>query len=726
MAVLLVVLLVVWQSIQATLHPLNDSPYAATWYVVIFLALFGAIPLALFGAIPLAWLRRGRWLLVVTGILLGVLLVRAMVWGHNGVAFFMLGWILGVAAGCGQRVLSWGLPAWSATPLERGLTALAVGLGLLAFVVLALGLCGWLYPCVAYGMLLALTLWLGPTGWRGAGWLRTVFVPRVRTTWQTADLRWPALCVAWIVACLGSSLVWALAPAIHYDALMYHLSIPAIYVQAHGIIPVSEEFRSYWAHNTEMLYTLGLLLAGQPLPALLHWTMSVLAGGWVYALAWRLGGVRAGGLAVLLFISMPIVSREAGTANIDLAVTLYSVGFLYALMRWWQTHDNPWLVVAGLQAGWAVGTKLNVMLVLAPAIVFLLMGLLCRRGGLRRFAGSALCFGGPAIAVALPWLLRDWAWTGNPVFPFCNAFFASPLFPRENPTFDFKTYGIGVGFADLIQLPLALITRAEIFGCSKVQLGGVTLFFLPWLYLSALQPQRRLVTALLALTVVILLLWAHSVQYARYLFPAFPLFACLSALNFAALWRALSTRAWSKPALAGLLLFGAAYLTGTRCVTTVFNWEIFDRYPWKVALGYETPSAFLSRALPPYDALQFLNAQGDGRHQVASFGMEFRLYTRSRIVSLAVVPWSSIPPAQLRHKATLPARLQALGFDYLLLNQNLLRAFPAMYQDFAILDPAFLARHACLEFSRNGVEVYRLRLPATGTAGEQAKKEVGA
>ncbi|MDQ2688335.1 MAG: hypothetical protein M3Y28_10765, partial [Armatimonadota bacterium] len=69
--------------------------------------------------------------------------------------FFVIAW--GVTA-AGRQVAAWlHLPA-SASRLERALIGFAIGLGLLAYSVMALGLMGLLYPWAAAVWLVALAL----------------------------------------------------------------------------------------------------------------------------------------------------------------------------------------------------------------------------------------------------------------------------------------------------------------------------------------------------------------------------------------------------------------------------------------------------------------------------------------------------------------------------------------------------------------------------------------
>ena len=75
------------------------------------------------------------------------------------------------------------------------------------------------------------------------------------------------------------------------------------------------------------------------------------------------------------------------------------------------------LIVAGVMAGFACGVKYTAVPFVAGALGVAIFGvaILSREFG-TRWKGILL-FGTVAIVVASPWLIRNVAWTGNPVFP---------------------------------------------------------------------------------------------------------------------------------------------------------------------------------------------------------------------------------------------------------------------------------------------------------------------
>src|SRR5262249_49718019 len=150
-------------------------------------------------------------------------------------------------------------------------------------------------------------------------------------------------------------------------------------------------------------------------------------------------------------------------------------------------------------------------------------------------------------------------------------------------------FGIGTSAAALLRLPFRITFNTERFGESSPRgsLGIGMLLFVPFGIVAALR-QRRL-QSLLLITLLGLVVWAFTFQYARYYVAVLPLTLCLGVAAF------------SERLL--LLVLVAAQIV----VSPVQYWNIPERFPVFTALGLETQSSFLSRALLGYQSSVVLN-----------------------------------------------------------------------------------------------------------------------
>src|SRR5438445_4562115 len=253
-----------------------------------------------------------------------------------GAALIGFAVVLLAAAGCGMALLR-ALRAESDSPAEQFVMGAAVGLGLLAYAILAVGLLGYLRLPV----LLALVLIVGAAGARDlATWARVV------AQRPGEKQRGDPIATALLAYCLfvaAGTLVGALAPPSgdDWDSLAYHLAAPKIYL-AHGRIGfIPYDSHTNFPFTMEMLYTLGLAYGGAAGAKLFHWGTGWLTALGIAAFCRRLFPVAhrslsmppwAPPLAAALFPSIPQVQWEATTAYIDLGTTLYQFLALVALV----------------------------------------------------------------------------------------------------------------------------------------------------------------------------------------------------------------------------------------------------------------------------------------------------------------------------------------------------------------------------------------------------------
>jgi hypothetical protein len=525
----------------------------------------------------------------------------------------------------------------------------------------------------------------------------------------SSDLR---LC-AFVLGCCAVSLLaawlWALAPDISYDALNYQLGIPQIYLQNHGLVEVPYSFWSYLLGSTGMLYSLGLSLAGQPLPQFIHLVFGVLLAVMTFLYGRRRANARVGLIAAGLFYTLPFVTWESRTAFVDLIVALYAFGAAYAGSTWFETRSVGWLRIAGLMSGFALAAKLNVVAMLVPLALVVIIGILTSRVSIRQLVGAVCNLAIPAAIVSAPWFVIRMVWTGNPVFPFLNGLFRSARWPAVNETFNFATYGMGRSFASFIKLPWNLSVHADRFNEGPGgTLGVLPLLALMSLLLVLVTRQRRVIVLPAAITIAGLVIWFETAQIARFVLMFAPLAAVLAAQGIEFVYQTFETRRVTA-AIARVVAAAAALalLFAAGLVVILFGRSIPERFPYRVALGSETREQFLSRALPVYDALSFLNDQDGGRAKVLSIGNELRLYSTAQIEGVTGSPEAG----KVLAMSTAPevvAFLTTNGYRYILINQPNAQKIPGKV---FILRSDFLTKHARIRFARNNVYIYEV-LPA--------------
>ena len=513
-----------------------------------------------------------------------------------GFALGLLALVLIVAAGLGRIVLR-ALKVQSLTISERLLFSLVIGLGIVAYGVLALGLVG-LLRWWSVGAWLMVGAVVGARGW--GKWIarlpelvsRVVRGCRGLQVWQNA-LLFIGLSI------LALSVVQALAPPWSYDALMYHLEGPRRFLEAGRIAPDPDRYRLNYPFTIEMLYVVGLAFGSDVFARLIHLTLAVMLVIGTFLLGRRYLGEVGGWLAGALLLGIPIFSIWSVIAYSDMGWALFELTAVYSLLLWSEQRARRWLVLSAVFAGFALGTKY--LALGGVGVIGLWVLLRSRRSGLRRMLTDAVLFGGVALLVASPWYLKNWVGLGNPVYP---AFFGGAGWSGGQAEW-FEAYhasfGMGKSLKDFIALPWNIYARRELF----TTVGGTTEVPNPLFLLALFYPlfrQRQLPEGIGWFTLARTILWFFGCQQPRLLLPAFPLFSLLVAAEFCALIRrARSSRWWYLRALVSSLVGGVLVVTAI-CTALLFN----NVRPVAVVAGVESKESFLARSVRDYTATQFI------------------------------------------------------------------------------------------------------------------------
>jgi len=488
--------------------------------------------------------------------------------------------ILTAAGGLGRR-LAMGVNRDSLSGL---CLQASIGVGALSLVLLAIGALGAIYPGVAWGLLAVLLVvlrrhamdWL--SAWRD-----------VARDWRDASAFGRALGVL-IAIVIGASLLEALAPPAHFDALVYHLALPQEFVRTHGIAEAAGS--PYWGMplGTEMLYTWAIALGRTQTAAVVGWMIGVTCVVGVIGLGRTFHG-SAGWAAAAALLTGETLSSSLGWAYADWTAALHGAALLIALEAWRHTGDRRAAAAAGAAAAFALGTKYSAGLgLLAGAAVLVAFG--------GRKAWSALAvFLALAGLLAAPWLLKNWAYTGAPLFPVVGP--SRSIDPAQQEFYRGETGGIGV--ASLL-LPLtATLQGVEGAPGFAASLGPLMLGLAP----GALLVRRRSAGAARTAGVFVVVGWLvwglaslFSVQLAqtRLYYVFFPAWAVVGGAGFAGVSRI------RLPRLRLGMLAQAMVVISLGLSAIGSSLAVARNRPQDPLLGLETASAYRGRRLGLYEA----------------------------------------------------------------------------------------------------------------------------
>lgn len=485
----------------------------------------------------------------------------------------------------------------------------SVGLGALAYAVLAVGLMGGLNRLGLGGVILVLLACAGAEAWRAR---RARKGKQAKKEKQEGLGAFEMVALGMALAVVGILLGGSLAPpgGGDWDSLSYHLAVPKIYLADGRIHYVPFTHQSNFPFTMEMLYTLGLFLNGAALAKLNHLLALGLTLALLFGLGRRFWGRTAGTVALACYVSAPIVLLEAGTAYIDLGYALYYLLAASAFVIWWVEGKKAWLIASGIFCGLCLGTKMTGAIGFGSLAALLIYRVAKERRGWQDLAAFVL----PSVLVAAPWYLKSQIWTGNPTYPFFYGLFGGRNWDAAMATayrIEQEKFGLGSGILQLLLLPINLAFRHEHFmdvGYARPlgSPGILWLCLLPPLLL--LRKHDRALKVILAAAALGSLGWFYSMQQVRYFLPILALLSLGTGYAAGRLWRDRPLR-WAGQAAAIAVLAVAALLS-----------VLLTGTGWRVVLGLQGQREYLESSFPAYRAFEYINNRTPVDSKVVTFG----------------------------------------------------------------------------------------------------------
>lgn len=401
----------------------------------------------------------------------------------------------------------------------------------------------------------------------------------------------------------------ALMPEIGHDALVTHLFVPA-HVAHHQSWHFDARIYA-WAVMpmfVDWLYTAGYLFAGETGARLVNLGGILLMAALVRRLGLWAGASRIGATwAALLLLVTPLTFLETSSLFVESLWSAMLLGGTLALLRLLSTPAcaRTEILLVGILLGGTLAAKALTFTVLPVLALLALFGV--RRWFSRELAsvtGLALVV---MLAIGAVPYVTAFVLTGNPVFPFFNAHFKSPLYPPENfrPPEIFER---GVAWDTLYRMTFESGRYLE----ASVGAAGFQWLMLvvPALVIFAWARQGR---ALLLALVGFGWLWLAFGQtaYLRYVFPSFGLACAVVAVlvTMAAESGRWALRAVLGSAVAVIILNLLHFHAGT----------YYGKIDPRVILDARARQAYLDAVVPPRASVELINALNHAHSPVAFF-----------------------------------------------------------------------------------------------------------
>jgi hypothetical protein len=419
------------------------------------------------------------------------------------------------AAALGSGILSRN-GATQLAPAELPL-CIALGLGIIGSALSVLALWPVNSP-LTYFLLLAL-----PLAWQGRAVLQMLSVALRGSDSLPGIVDLAVIGVAGNLALL--SVAMALLPEVSNDGLAFHLLIAA-HVRDFGYwhYDVQRNVLAVMPIAVDFLYAAGYMFGGEMAARLVNAAAFIAVLALVHVTVRAIAGLRIAAFAVALAAASPLAMVESSGLFVDNAWSLLLVGSTVLFLRFLQGADPIHLIAGGAAIGAALAIKL-ITVAAFPAIALILL-LALREPG-RAFPWKAF---GIAVAagllLALPPYVIALAKTGNPVFPFFNAIFRSPLYPPQNaPSY--------LGYGSPLLLYWMTFHSDRYLEALPGAFGFTFLLLLPPMLVAAFAWGRREGGVMLVAAVSFAAIVVLNIAYLRYLYPCVFLFAIAFGITLA-------------------------------------------------------------------------------------------------------------------------------------------------------------------------------------------------
>jgi hypothetical protein len=511
-------------------------------------------------------------------------------------------------------------------------------------------------------------------------------------------------------------LAWV--PPVSRDALTHHLVVPKLYLQHGGIYEIPSIVFSYYPMNLDLLYMIPLYFGNDIAPKYIHFLFALLTAVLIFYYLQKRLGSQWGLFGALFFLSLPLIVKLSISIYVDLGLIFFSTAALVSLLKWIESRlQLKFFIISAISCGLALGTKYNGLIVLFLLTIFIPFIYIsyskkdsstntsANRATPIRLQLKAVGFGALFAAIALmvfsPWMIRNYVWKTNPIYPLYDNLFNRAIsvppnthYDRQDPKPDRVSQ----------QASEANLTRWSSFAIRKVIYGeswwkiafipvriffqgqddnpryfdgklNPFLFFLPFLafiHLNKDPAPLRFEKKIFIFFAILFLLYAFSMSSIRirYVAPIIPPLVILATLGLHQLTTMVTNRIKTQPAWigSGFVMF---MITIILALNASYIWNQFRHVdPLSYISGRMSRDAYIAKYRPEYSIYQYVNRHLPENAKLLGLFLGNRLYYSERDLIFGVSEFKKIVNSADSEKKFLK-ELREKGFTHLIIRFDL-------------------------------------------------------
>lgn len=427
----------------------------------------------------------------------------------------------------------------------------------------------------------------------------------------------------------------ASTPPVDRDALTHHLAIPKLYIEHGGIYEIPDIEFSYYPQLLELIYAIPLFFGNDIIPKYIHFGMALFSSFFVYKILRQRASLYAACAGALFFLSLPVIVKLSVTVYVDLGLIFFSFLSLYYLIKWQRLEKLRYLVFSALSCGFAMSCKYNGLIVFM-LMMFAVIWLSEKKVAKSKFVIERAClFCIVAIIIFSPWLVKNYLWTKNPVYPLYNSLFN----PSDSHTglaggesvkkshFYYRRVVHGESFFETITTPVRIFFQGR-DDDPKYFDGRLNpfLFFLPIIsmivevvrYMKKKLPDHEKILLFSFAWAYIIFVYVQTDMRIRWIGPAIAPLTVLSFIGLGELWQIIK----KKFGCSGLTIKSAFAIIIIAMFSMNYNYffELYKKIdPIPYLSGKISRGEYIQNQRPEYSAYQYINQKVDRNAKI--FGL---------------------------------------------------------------------------------------------------------
>ena len=455
-------------------------------------------------------------------------------------------------------------------------------------------------------------------------------------------------------------------PPISRDALTHHLAVPKLYVHEGFIHELPHIIPSYYPQLLDLIYCIPLIFDDDIIPKYIHFSFGLLTAALIFFYLQQRLNYFFGLMSVLFFLSLPVIVKLSVTVYVDLGLIFFSTASLLCLLKWHEKEFRfRWLFLSALWCGLCLSTKYNGLITCFLLTAFTpILYLKTTDGSSRQMSGDTVGLpfqkrkftqikaAGYGISFLListaffsPWMIKNYVWTQNPVYPLYNNYFnpvSGDVSLGQNTKttmnhFLIRKYIYDESWFETASIPLRIFFQGEDdnpkFFDGKL---NPLLFILP--FFAFVFPKKpiqdffhRKIMLSFALLYILIVFFQQDMRI-RWIGPAIPPLVILSAYGLKNIFQLIKPDKILKPknifnsfqikiSVIFMIIFSLASLNA------MYIYQLFQKIAPHTYITHQvTRAEYIEKFRPEYASLQFANQHLKGNVKLLAFFLGGRRY----------------------------------------------------------------------------------------------------